>query len=140
MDFPSLQTQLWDRLRHVKFEDVFAMIDLQISDIFHYLNCEKYFEILNMPLPIESTSYLHYLQEDGIVVKQDNGLYAITNLGAILFAKRISDFSRVGRKALRIVQYEGNSRLTILKEDIANEGDEYDIVDYEMTRKFSEVS
>ena len=122
MDFPSLQTQLWDRLRHVKFEDVFAMIDLQISDIFHYLNCEKYFEILNMPLPIESTSYLHYLQEDGIVVKQDNGLYAITNLGAILFAKRISDFSRVGRKALRIVQYEGNSRLTILKEDIANEG------------------
>lgn len=122
MDFPSLQTQLWDRLRHVKFEDIFAMIDLQISDIFHYLNCEKYFEILNMPLPIESISYLHYLQEDGIIVKQDNGLYSITNLGAILFAKRMSDFSRVGRKALRIVQYEGNSRLTILKEDIANEG------------------
>ena len=122
MDFPSLQTQLWDRLRHVNFEDIFAMIDLQISDIFHYLNCEKYFEILNMPLPIESISYLHYLQEDGIIVKQDNGLYSITNLGAILFAKRMSDFSRVGRKALRIVQYEGNSRLTILKEDIANEG------------------
>ena len=89
MDFPSLQTQLWDRLRHVKFEDIFAMIDLQISDIFHYLNCEKYFEILNMPLPIESISYLHYLQEDGIIVKQDNGLYSITNLGAILFAKRM---------------------------------------------------
>ena len=60
--------------------------------------------------------------EEGIIIKQDNGLFAITNLGAILFARKLSDFPRLGRKAIRIVQYEGNNRLTILKEDTANEG------------------
>ena len=63
-----------------------------------------------------------YLLEEGIIIKQDNGLFAITNLGAILFARKLSDFPRLGRKAIRIVQYEGNNRLTILKEDTANEG------------------
>ena len=122
MEFPSLQSQLWDKLRYEKFEDTYAMIDLQIEEIVRYLNCETYFESINMPIPSSLDRYAHYLQEEGIVVKQDNGLYAITNLGAILFAKRLSDFPRVGRKAIRIVQYEGNNRLTILKEDTANEG------------------
>lgn len=45
-----------------------------------------------------------------------NGLYAITNLGAILFAKRLSDFPRLSRKAVRVVQYKGSNRLKMLKE------------------------
>ena len=62
------------------------------------------------------------MQQDEIVVRQDNGLYAITNLGAILFAKRLSEFPRLSRKAVRIVQYEGNNRLSMLKENIGNKG------------------
>lgn len=60
--------------------------------------------------------------EEGVIAKQDNGLYAITNLGAILFAKHISDFSRISRKAIRVVQYQGNSRLNMLKEDVGGKG------------------
>lgn len=75
-----------------------------------------------MPIPTSIDKYAHYLVEDGIIVKQDNGLYAITNLGAILFAKKLSEFPRVGRKAIRIVQYEGLNRLTILKEETTTEG------------------
>ena len=69
-----------------------------------------------------SPKYAHYLVEDSIIAKQDNGLYAITNLGAILFAKKLSKFPRIGRKAIRIVQYDGLNRLTILKEEITTEG------------------
>ena len=75
-----------------------------------------------MPIPTSIDRYAHYLVEDGIIAKQDNGLYAITNLGAILFAKKLSEFPRVGRKAIRIVQYEGLNRLTILKEETTTEG------------------
>src|SRR5699024_7190982 len=52
----------------------------------------------------------------------DDGLYSITNLGAILFAKRFSDFPRISRKAIRVVQYSGNNRLNMLKEDIGGKG------------------
>jgi len=60
--------------------------------------------------------------EEGIITKQDNGLYSITNLGAILLAKRLSDFPRLSRKAVRVVQYKGNNRMNMLKEDIGEKG------------------
>ena len=122
IEFPSLQTQLWDKLRHEQFEEIFTMVDLRINDVVKYLKCDTYFDILNLPIPTSMDGYKHYLLEEGIIVKQDNGLFAITNLGAILFARKLSDFPRLGRKAIRIVQYEGNNRLTILKEDTTNEG------------------
>lgn len=122
IEFPSLQTQLWDKLRHEQFEEIFTMVDLQINDVVKYLKCDTYFDILNLPIPTSMDGYKHYLLEEGIIVKQNNGLFAITNLGAILFARKLSDFPRLGRKAIRIVQYEGNNRLTILKEDTTNEG------------------
>ena len=122
MEIPALQAQLWDKLRNRQFEDTYAKSDLQLEDIPQYLNCEVYFDILNMPVPANFEKYAHYLIEEGIIIKQDNGLFAITNLGAILFAKKVMDFPRVGRKAIRIVQYEGQNRLTILKEETTTEG------------------
>ena len=98
------------------------MIDLHPEDVIRYLNCDSYFDILKLPIPKNLETYLHYLFEEGIIVQQDNGLLAITNLGAIMFAKKLSDFSRLGRKSIRIVQYEGVNRLSIAKEDTMNEG------------------
>ena len=88
IEFPSLQTQLWDKLRHEQFEEIFTMVDLRINDVVKFLKCDTYFDILNLPIPTSMDGYKHYF----------------------------------GRKAIRIVQYEGNNRLTILKEDTTNEG------------------
>lgn len=121
-EFPALQAQLWDRLRHEQFEDTFVTTDLQLTQILRLLDCDAYFDSLKIPVPTDLSGYAHYLEEDGIIQKQDNGLYAITNLGAILFAKKLSDFPRLGRKAIRIVQYENNSRLIIQKEETMTEG------------------
>jgi predicted HTH transcriptional regulator len=65
---------------------------------------------------------MHYLLEDKIIVKQDNGLYAITNLGAILFAKRISSFSSIARKSVRVIQYKGANRINTIREDVGTKG------------------
>ncbi len=121
-EFPVLQAQLWDKLRHDCFEETDAMADLQQNQALRLLDCDAYFESLQIPIPSDNAGYAHYLEEEGIIQKQDNGLYAITNLGAILFAKRMSDFPRIGRKAIRIVQYDGNNKLTILREETTVEG------------------
>ena len=121
-EFPVLQAQLWDRLRHEQFEDTFVKIDLTLQQVMRMLDCDAYFDILQIPVPTDTDGYAHYLEEEGIIQKQDNGLYAITNLGAILFAKKLADFPRLRRKAIRVVQYEDNNRLTILKEDTMSEG------------------
>ncbi|MCD8302772.1 MAG: ATP-binding protein [Prevotellaceae bacterium] len=109
IECPALQAQLWDKLRNAQFEETYAKTELSLNDVVALLKCDIYFENLNLPLPTSVDSYKHYLLEEGIVEQQDNGLFAITNLGAILFAKKLSDFPRLGRKAIRIVQYEGKT-------------------------------
>lgn len=121
-DFPAIQARLRSILRNEKFEEMFAMVDLSINEVMRYLNCDAYFEKQVIPVPTDPEKYAHYLTTEGVIVRQDNGLYAITNLGAILFAKKLSDFPNVARKAIRIVQYEGDTKFTLLKEETEEEG------------------
>ncbi len=121
-EYPSLQAQLWDRLRNSKFEERYAKQDLELGDALRLLDYSAYFDITGIPQPSNINGVGHYMQEEEVLVKQDNGLFAITNLGAILFAKRLSAFLRISRKAIRVVQYRGNNRLDLLKEDIGGKG------------------
>lgn len=115
-EYPALQAQLWDRLRTSKFEERIAKQDLDLVTALGMLEYSTYFDLVKMPQPTNAEGICHYLEEEHILEKQDNGLYAITNLGAILFAKRLSDFPRLSRKAVRVVQYKGSNRLNMLKE------------------------
>ena len=115
-DYPSMEAQLWDKLRLTNFEKLAAKTDLQKDEIFKLLDFACYFDLQNIALPSNQEGMLHYVLEDEIVLKQDNSLYTITNLGAILFAKRIADFPILARKAIRVVQYENDTKLKILKE------------------------
>ena len=116
-DFPMLATQLWDKLRNSCFEDVCCLKNLKYSQIVQLLNTDAYFTMLKIPQPTEEREVMHYLTEDGVAIHQDNGLFGITNLGAMLFARDLNAFPRLGRKAMRVVQYQGRSRLFIQKEE-----------------------
>lgn len=121
-EYPALQAQLWDRLRNSKFEERYAKQDLDLEDALRLLDYSAYFDITGIPQPSDINGVGYYMLEEEILAKQDNGLYAITNLGAILFAKRLSAFPKLSRKAIRVVQYRGNNRLELLKEDIGGKG------------------
>ena len=116
-DFPAVMERLWNKLQNKKFEEQVALKDQSLDDVLNKLKYEVYFDRLNIPRPHSPEEILHYLADDGIIIKQDNGLYGITNLGAILFAKKLSDFPRVSRKALRVVQYADKSRAERLREN-----------------------
>ena len=121
-NYPQIQAQLWDKIRNNRFEEQYAKYDLSANDALQLLDYATYFDLKKEPLPTDLDGILHYLTQEDILVKQDNGLFAITNLGAILFAKRLSDFQRLERKSVRVVQYSDNSRLEMLKEDVGNKG------------------
>ncbi len=122
VEFPTLQALLWDKLRHNQFEDTYSKIGLTDKKALRLLNYEAYFTLLHIPVPDEMEQIIHYMLEDDLLVRQDDGLYAITNLGAVLLAKKLSEFPRLGRKAIRVVQYDKHNRLTILKEETFDEG------------------
>lgn len=121
-EFPTMQSQLWHKLENLKFEERYTKQDLSLVEALQMLDYAIYFDIKGLPQPSSVEGVAHYLLEEEIIVKQDNGLFAITNMGAILFAKRIQDFSRISRKAIRVVQYSGNNRLEMLKEETVSKG------------------
>ena len=121
-DHPSLQVRLWNKLQNRHFEELAAKENLSLAEAMKLLDSGIYFDLTGISQPGDQNGAAHYLIEDGILAQQDNGLYAITNLGAILLAKKLSDFPKVARKAIRIVQYEGNNRMNMLKENVGSKG------------------
>lgn len=121
-EFPAVQAQLWERLRNSKFEERSAKENLDLTATLSYLDYTSYFDLLKIPQPTDAEGIAHYMLEEGIVRKQDNGLFSISNMGAILFAKRLSDFPNLSRKAVRVVQYQGSNRLNMVREYTGNKG------------------
>ena len=136
MEYPSLQSKLWGRLHNLHFEEQPAAIDLELPNALRMLDYSVYFDLIGVPQPASTDNIAHYMLEEGILLRQDNGLYTITNMGAILLAKRLSDFSKVSRKSIRVIQYEGNNRMNMLKEDVGGKG--Y-VVGFEGLIKFIEA-
>lgn len=121
-EHPAMQAKLWDKLRNEHFEERYAMQDMDLDTALGMLDYSRYFELVGVAQPTSSEGIAHYMLEENFIVKQDNGLYAITNLGCVLLARKMADFKSIARKAVRVVQYEGNNRLNMLKEDTGIKG------------------
>ena len=81
-----------------------------------------YFDLLGRPLPNGRDAVLQALAEDHLIEREDGGTWGIRNLGAILFARRLSDFGRLQRKAVRVIAYQGVSRVETLREQEGTSG------------------
>ena len=83
---------------------------LTVEEVLSLLDFDRCFELLQIPLPTDQQGILSKLAEEALIVPKPGGRFDITNLGAILFAKNLDKFERLGRKALRIIKYEGDGR------------------------------
>ena len=86
------------------------------------LDYPGYFDLLKRPLPENRDGILKDLAEDSLIHSCEAGGWSITNLGALLFAKRLEDFRLLRRKATRVIQYRGTSRVATLKEQVGTKG------------------
>ncbi len=86
------------------------------------LDYPAYFDLLELPLPANRDLILSSLGEDHLIRPCEAGGWNITNLGAVLFAKKFDDFRTLKRKAVRVIQYRGTSRVETLKERLGAKG------------------
>lgn len=115
-DYPEVERKLRDILSQTKFEDGLAARDLSSDDILLQLDHASYFSLLGIPQPDGQAAILKALQQDKLIRENEFGNYDITNVGAILFAKDLSGFPLLKRKAVRVVQYSGPTKLDSLGE------------------------
>ena len=87
-----------------------ACTDLSSADVVRLLDTQSYFDLTHLPYPATRDAVLDRLVRDRIIVRQA-GAFAVTNFGAILFAKKLQEFEGLARKAPRVIVYEGTSKL-----------------------------
>lgn len=110
-DHPERLRALWARLQPYAWETGVAAQFLTGDEVLARLDYASYFDLTAQPLPDNRIGIFDKLLADRLVQQDAGGHWNITNLSAVLFAKRLSDFSpAIARKAVRFVAYDGMSR------------------------------
>jgi predicted HTH transcriptional regulator len=121
-DFPEKERELWRVFDKTPFEREIAAENIGPEELFRLLDYPAYFDLLKSPLPESRDGILAALQADEMIAPGKSGKWNITNLGAVLFAKKLSDFRGLKRKAVRVIQYKGENRVVTVREQEGAKG------------------
>lgn len=121
-EHPEHERRLWRVFDQTSFEEQNTSEHMSASDVLSALDFSRYFDLLSLPIPSSQSAILDKLSSDNLVHANLGGGWGITNLGALLFAKNLDDFRKLGRKAVRIVLYKGNDRLVTVYDKVYREG------------------
>jgi len=87
-----------------------ALTDCDDDKVVQLLDTQSYFDLLHLPYPVNRAGVLERFENEKLIVRQGHG-WTITNLGGLLFAKKLEAFDRLARKAARVIVYEGKNKL-----------------------------
>ncbi|CAC9580908.1 Predicted transcriptional regulator containing an HTH domain and an uncharacterized domain shared with the mammalian protein Schlafen [uncultured Gammaproteobacteria bacterium] len=121
-DNPQKEKELWKIFDSKPFESLVALNNLADDEVISVIDYPSYFDLLGLPLPSNKREILQSFKAEGMIVKNDASRWDVTNLGAILFAKNLSDFPFLLRKPIRVILYKDNSRIETVKEQVGTKG------------------
>lgn len=87
-----------------------AMTDCDGDKVVQLLDTQSYFDLLNLPYPATREAVLERFSGERLI-ERTGECWTITNLGALLFAKKLDQFEKLARKAPRVIVYEGTNKL-----------------------------
>ena len=122
-DHPEVAKTLWRILDQTPFELQPAAELVTEDEILQLLDYPAFFDLINLSLPENRNGIISRLADERLILATAiTGKWTITNLGAILFAKKLKQFRHLERKSVRVILYQGNSRLETIKEFELNKG------------------
>lgn len=114
--FPEKERSLWRILDQTPFENNIATAQVGDEQVVHLLDYPAYFDLMDLPLPQNRSGILEALATEDLIRRNDYGSWHITNIGAILFAKKLTQFPSLRRKVVRVIQYRGSDRIETIRE------------------------
>lgn len=110
-EFPNKEKALWDSFSDTSFEKQLALQNISFEQIVQLLSIETYFKEMNIPIPGSNDQVAEFLSASEIISPEKNGLYSITNLGALTLARNMNHFPKLKRHSLRVIKYNGENKL-----------------------------
>lgn len=114
-DFPEKERKIWANKPKEFFENGIALEVESASDVIKLLDTQCYFDLLKTPYPSNRDAVIEKFTSEKFIKHHHNG-YAITNLGALLFAKDLDEFEALTCRAPRVIQYEGKNKLKTIRD------------------------
>lgn len=96
---PEKERELWRVFERTPFEKGLAMESATPDDVLSLIDYPNYFRMMKRPLPENREAILERLTSEKVIVPKGRDRHAITNVGAVLFARNLNDFDRLARKA-----------------------------------------
>lgn len=120
--FKEKERALWRVFDKTPFEFQSAADNVTAEEVLKLLDYPAYFYLTDQSLPEGREGILAAFEAERFIVKNTNGSWCISNLGAILFAKKLQDFRHLNRKSVRLILYRGNSRIETVREIEGDKG------------------
>jgi ATP-dependent DNA helicase RecG len=121
-DHSEKERELWTILGNGAFEVVVAYAGVGPAELLALLDHSSFFRALTQPVPPGIDAVVRRFADEELIALRSDGRYDVRNLGAILFARDLSAFGRLGRKAVRVVTYDGPGRTKAIREKVESAG------------------
>ena len=106
-DHPEKERALWIKGSQISFEKEIAIAGARTAEVSQLIDCQAYFKMGQQPIPTTDSAIMEKLESEKLLIRSGNEKWNVTNLCAILFARKLSDFDSLARKAVRVVVYGG---------------------------------
>jgi predicted HTH transcriptional regulator len=120
-DFPDKERKIWNSRPDEVFIKEIALDNVREQEIIDLLDTQSFFDLLKIPYPSTREETIRKVEQHELITRS-RGAYRITNLGAILFAKRLQNFPTIKRKAPRVIVYEGKDKLKTKRDQVGSMG------------------
>ena len=118
-EFPEKEAVIWDR--RISFEEKIAKEKVTESEVIELLDADQYFRLTGEARPKNQEGVIEkFLQEEFLIKRK--GRLNISNLGAILLAHNLNDFTKLKNKAVRTITYKGINKLHAIKDAMGHRG------------------
>lgn len=121
-NFLEIEKKIWSKLDKNAFWQMPAKTNVSARNILDFLDYETYFKLSQLPVPKEEGPILERFEQE-YFIKNENGIFSITNLGALLLANDMDYFPSLKYKTPRVVTYDGDNKLsTVIKDQLGHKG------------------
>lgn len=121
-DHAEHERRLWKALESYSVEEAIALGDLSVEQVVQLIDYPAFFALSQQPLPENRSAIIEALNVAGVLQHDIENQWQVTNFGALLYATDLRNFPRLARKAIRVVLYEGVSRVVTKREQEGQRG------------------
>lgn len=90
-----------------RWEDLHASTLMTDEELLNALEIDPIINMLDQPIPTNPEERLRWMSDSSFIERNPSGGGYITNLGAISASKHLTAYPSLGRKAVRVIVYDG---------------------------------